>query len=173
MNCCSESYPNNDKVGSLEFCKQFVSTFLCLLLENMFFSTNKDLKVFDLIQLKGMNLHYFFIHLTWRVLRPNAFVVCSTSSINRMTVLISISFYRMEDQIPFIYSYFTCRTFYEFMNLFTLWIYVSSIGQSVMQAARPRAILPPMQLGLALEVHRQFGTRFLVDVLNKFGFCSS
>ena len=64
MNCCSESYPNNDKVGSLEFCKQFVSTFLCLLLENMFFSTNKDLKVFDLIQLKGMNLHYFFIHLT-------------------------------------------------------------------------------------------------------------
>ena len=22
MNCCSESYPNNDKVGSLEFCKQ-------------------------------------------------------------------------------------------------------------------------------------------------------
>ena len=30
-----------------------------------------------------------------------------------------------------------------------------------------------MQLGLALQVHRQFGTRFLVDVLNKFGFCSS
>ena len=42
-----------------------------------------------------------------------------------------------------------------------------------MQAARPRAIFPPLQLGLALQVHRQFGTRFLVDVQNKFGFCSS
>ena len=42
-----------------------------------------------------------------------------------------------------------------------------------MQAARPRAILQPQQLGLALQVHRQFGTQFLVDVLNKFGFCSS
>ena len=26
---------------------------------------------------------------------------------------------------------------------------------------------------VALQVHRQFGTRFLVDVLKKFGFCSS
>ena len=44
---------------------------------------------------------------------------------------------------------------------------------TVMQLARPRAILPPLQLGLALQVHRQFGARFLVDLLNKFGFCSS
>ena len=42
-----------------------------------------------------------------------------------------------------------------------------------MQAARSRAILPPLQLELALQVHRQFGTRFLVHVLNKTGFCSS
>ena len=66
MKRCSKSYTNSDEIGSLEFCKKFVPTFLCLLLENTFFSTNKNLK---------------------------------------MTVLISIKFYRMEDQIPFIYSY--------------------------------------------------------------------
>ena len=42
-----------------------------------------------------------------------------------------------------------------------------------MQDARPRAIIQLLQLGLALQVHQQFGTRFLVDVFNKFGFCSS
>ena len=42
-----------------------------------------------------------------------------------------------------------------------------------MQAARPREIFPQLQLGLALQVHRQFGTRFSVNVLNKFGFFSS
>ena len=36
-----------------------------------------------------------------------------------------------------------------------------------------RVILPPLWLELALQVHQQFGTRFLVDVLNEFGFCSS
>ena len=34
----------------------------------------------------------------------------------------------------------------------------------MMQVARPRAIFPLLQLGLALQVHRQFGTRFLVYV---------
>ena len=42
-----------------------------------------------------------------------------------------------------------------------------------MQAAQLSAIFPPQLLGLGLQVHRQFGTRFLVDVLNKFGFCFS
>ena len=80
-----------------------------------------------LIKLKRMNLHHSFIHLTWRVLRPSVFVMCSTSSTNRMTVLISISFYWMKDQILFIYSYFTCRIHYYlksiyFMNLcFKYW----------------------------------------------------
>ena len=66
MKRCSKSYTNSDEIRSLEFCKKFVPTSLCLLLENTFFSTNNNLK---------------------------------------MTVLISIKFYRMEDQIPFIYSY--------------------------------------------------------------------
>ena len=30
MKCCSESYPNSDKIGSLEFCKQFALTSLPL-----------------------------------------------------------------------------------------------------------------------------------------------
>ena len=47
MKCCSEAYPNTDKVGSLEFCKQFAATIWYLLSENMFTSTNKNLKVFD------------------------------------------------------------------------------------------------------------------------------
>ena len=42
-----------------------------------------------------------------------------------------------------------------------------------MQAVRPRAILVPLQIGLAIQVHRQYGSRYLVDVLNKLGFCSS
>ena len=41
MKCCCESYPNSDEIGSLEFCKQFVSKALRLLLENIFTSTNK------------------------------------------------------------------------------------------------------------------------------------
>ena len=48
MKCCCEFYPNSDEIGPLEFCKQFVPKFLRLLLENIFTSTNKDLKVFAL-----------------------------------------------------------------------------------------------------------------------------
>ena len=112
MKNCSESYPNSDEIGSLDFCKQFVLTSLRLVLENIFTLTNKDLKVCYLIQLNGMYLHLSFIHLTRRVLCPNVFAVCSPSSTNRMTVLISINFYAMEDQILFIYNFFTCRIAY-------------------------------------------------------------
>ena len=57
-----------------------------------------------------MYLHHSLIHLTWRVLLPNVVIMCSTSCTNRITVLISINFYRMEVQISFIHSCFTCRT---------------------------------------------------------------
>ena len=65
-----------------------------------------------LIQLKGMHLHHSFIHLTRRVLFPNVFAMCSASSSNRMAVLISVNFFRMEYQIPSSYSYFTGRMAY-------------------------------------------------------------
>ena len=37
-----------------------------------------------------------------------------------MTVLISINFYRVEDQIPFIYSYLTCRIPYYLKAIYSM-----------------------------------------------------
>ena len=50
---------------------------------------------------------------------------------------------------------------------------LASVGQAIMQAARPRVLLAPLQFGLAVEMHDQFGSRFLIDTLNKHGFSSS
>ena len=47
----------------------------------------------------------------------------------------------------------------------------ASIGQAIMQATRPRVLIAPLQLGLA--VHHHFGSRFLIDSLHPHGFCSS
>lgn len=50
---------------------------------------------------------------------------------------------------------------------------VASIGQSVVQAVRPRAVVAPLQLGLSVQIHHHFRSRFLVDSLSAMGFCSS
>ena len=50
---------------------------------------------------------------------------------------------------------------------------LASDGQAIMQAARPRVLLAPLQFCLAVEMHDQFGSRFLIDTLNKHGFSSS
>ncbi|XP_063399578.1 uncharacterized protein LOC134684250 [Mytilus trossulus] len=42
-----------------------------------------------------------------------------------------------------------------------------------MQASRPRALITPLQLGLEVQVHHNFASRFLVSTLNSLGFCSS
>ena len=42
-----------------------------------------------------------------------------------------------------------------------------------MQSVRPRILNTPLQLGLGVQMHRQFGSRFLIDKLNQLGFCSS
>ena len=44
---------------------------------------------------------------------------------------------------------------------------VASIGQ----LSRPRAIVAPIQYGLAVQMHQHFGSRFLVDSLHSYGFC--
>ena len=44
---------------------------------------------------------------------------------------------------------------------------------SVMQATRPRVLMPPLQLGLALQMHHHFASRFLIDSLSEHGFCCS
>lgn len=50
---------------------------------------------------------------------------------------------------------------------------VASIGQALMQSSRPRSILAPLQIGLAVQLHHSFASRFLIDTLHHLGFCSS
>lgn len=50
---------------------------------------------------------------------------------------------------------------------------IGSIGQAIMQATRPRALLCPVQIGLGVQMHRHFASRFLIDSLHTHGFCSS
>ena len=45
-------------------------------------------------------------------------------------------------------------------------IKVAPIGQAIMQSVRPRILNLPLQLGLGVQMQRQFGSRFLC-------FCSS
>ena len=52
-------------------------------------------------------------------------------------------------------------------------IKVAAIGQSIVQAVRPRAFIAPLQLGLAVQMHHHFGSKFLVESLHSQGFCSS
>ena len=52
-------------------------------------------------------------------------------------------------------------------------IKLASIGQTIMQATHPRALMAPLQIGLAIQLHHNFASRFLVDSLNSLGFCSS
>ena len=50
---------------------------------------------------------------------------------------------------------------------------ISSIGQAIMQAARPRALITPLQLGLGVQLHHSFASRFLIDTLYNLGLCIS
>ena len=50
---------------------------------------------------------------------------------------------------------------------------IAAIGQAVVQAARPRAVIAPLQLALGLQVHHLSGLRSLIDTLYRLGFYSS
>ena len=50
---------------------------------------------------------------------------------------------------------------------------VASLGQAIMQATRPRALLCPLLLGLGVQLHHHFSSRFLIDTLNTCGFSCS
>ncbi len=50
---------------------------------------------------------------------------------------------------------------------------IASIGQAIMQVARPRVLLAPLQLGLGVQIHHHFASRFLIDTLYQHGFCCS
>jgi len=49
----------------------------------------------------------------------------------------------------------------------------ASIGQAIIQAVRPRAVISALQLGLAVQMHQHFRSRFLIDILSAMGYCSS
>lgn len=50
---------------------------------------------------------------------------------------------------------------------------IASIGQAIIQAACPRRVIAPLQIGLSVLVHHLTGSKFIVQTLNRFGFCSS
>ena len=50
---------------------------------------------------------------------------------------------------------------------------IASIGQTIIQAVRPRVIICPLQISLGVQLHQQFASRFLIDTLNSLGYCSS
>ena len=49
----------------------------------------------------------------------------------------------------------------------------ASIEQANVQATRPRLVLSPLHLGLAVQAHHHFRSKFLVDTLHSHGFCCS
>ena len=49
----------------------------------------------------------------------------------------------------------------------------SSLGQAIMQCTHPKSFLSPILIGLAVQMHRMFGSRFLIDSLSHHGFSSS
>lgn len=49
----------------------------------------------------------------------------------------------------------------------------ASLGQSIMQAARPRGYLSPIQLATGVYIHRNVGSRTLIDLLHSLGLTAS
>ncbi|KAJ8049891.1 hypothetical protein HOLleu_02834 [Holothuria leucospilota] len=50
---------------------------------------------------------------------------------------------------------------------------VATLGQCIVQMTRPRIVLAPIPLGLGVQMHHQYGSRFLIDSLNNHGLCVS
>ena len=50
---------------------------------------------------------------------------------------------------------------------------LASIGQAIIQAARPRVLMAPLQIGLGVQMHHHFQSKFLIESLNSHGFCCS
>ena len=50
---------------------------------------------------------------------------------------------------------------------------ISAIGQALVQSTRPNTVIAPLQIGLAVQMHITFGSRFLIDTLSHLCFCTS
>ena len=46
---------------------------------------------------------------------------------------------------------------------------ISAIGQAIIQAARPRAVLAPLQLAFGMQMHHHFRSRYLIESLHNLG----
>ena len=46
-------------------------------------------------------------------------------------------------------------------------IKMASVGQAIIQAARPRVLILPLEIGLAIQLHCHFASKFLIDTLIK------
>ena len=50
---------------------------------------------------------------------------------------------------------------------------VAAVGHAIIQAVRRRAVIAPLQVGLAVQIHHLYRSKFLVDTLHEMGFCCS
>ena len=50
---------------------------------------------------------------------------------------------------------------------------VAAVGHAIIQAVRPRAVIAPLQIGLAVQIHHLYRSKIIVDTLHKMGFGSS
>ena len=50
---------------------------------------------------------------------------------------------------------------------------LAPIGQAIMQAARPKVLMEPLEIGLGVQMHHHFQSKFLIESLNSHGFCCS
>ena len=49
----------------------------------------------------------------------------------------------------------------------------TSIGQAIMQAAHPGVLIALLQLGIGVQLHHHFASKFVINSFNKHGFrCS-
>ncbi|KAL9964853.1 hypothetical protein ACROYT_G028551 [Oculina patagonica] len=76
-----------------------------------------------------------------------------------------------EENVDFLPA--TLKTFLEGILVGKDNVKLASIGQAIVQMARPRVILAPLQVGLAVQLHHNFASRFLIDTLHRHGFFSS
>lgn len=47
------------------------------------------------------------------------------------------------------------------------------INHAIISSVRPRSFISPIQTGLALTLHRLFGSKYLIDLLSSLGLCAS
>ena len=74
------------------------------------------------------------------------------------------------DFFPILLQTFLMRTLFSGKDVS---LKLASLGRAFVQATRPRALKAPLQLGLGVQMHHHFASKFLIDTLNLHGFCSS